>query len=160
MRISALALSGSLLAGLLLASCAPVVSQRGYLPDAAGEASIRVGVDTKATIQQRLGDPSTQATFTGDAWYYISSTEKQVAFFDPKVENRAILAIHFDKDGKVTELKHYALRDGHVIAFESRITPTRGHDVTFLEQVLGSTPGVPVGQDTENSNPGGGSHVP
>jgi outer membrane protein assembly factor BamE (lipoprotein component of BamABCDE complex) len=155
MRISVLALSG-----LLLASCAPVVSQRGYLPDPAGEASIKIGVDTQATIQQRLGDPSTKATFGGGAWYYISSTEKQVAFFDPKVENRAILAVHFDKDGKVTGLKHYSLKDGHVVAFEGRVTPTRGREITFLEQVLGSTPGVPVGQDTTNQNPGGGSQYP
>ncbi|MGA9796090.1 MAG: outer membrane protein assembly factor BamE [Rhizomicrobium sp.] len=155
MRISVLALSG-----LLLASCAPVISQRGYLPDPAGEASIKIGVDTQATIQQRLGDPSTKATFGGGAWYYISSTEKQVAFFDPKVENRAILAVHFDKDGKVTGLKHYSLKDGHVVAFEGRVTPTRGREITFLEQVLGSTPGVPVGQDTSNQNPGGGSQYP
>ena len=160
MRFSALPFSGPLLAGLLLSSCAPVVSQRGYLPDPAGEASIRPGLDTKATIQQRLGDPSTQATFGGDAWYYVSSTEKAVAFFDPKIENRAILAVHFDKDGKVADLKHYSLRDGHVIAFESRITPTRGREITFLEQVLGSTPGVPVGQDTQNTNPGGGGQHP
>lgn len=160
MRFSALALSGSLLTGVLLASCAPIISQRGYLPDPAGEASIRIGLDTKATIQQRLGDPSTQATFSGDAWYYISSSEKQVAFFDPKIESRAILAVHFDKDGKVIDLKHYGLKDGHVIAFESRITPTRGRDITFLEQVLGSTPGVPVGQDTQNTNPGGGRTYP
>lgn len=155
MRLSALALSG-----LLLASCTPVVSQRGYLPDPSGEASIRLGVDTKATIQQRLGDPSTQATFGSDSWYYISSTEKQVAFFDPKIQSRAILAVHFDNDGKVTDLKHYSLRDGHVIAFEGRVTPTRGHDITFLEQVLGSTPGVPIGQDTSQQNPGGGSRYP
>lgn len=155
MRLSAVALSG-----LLLASCTPVVSQRGYLPDPAGEASIKVGFDTKSTIQQRLGDPSTQATFGGDSWYYISSTERQIAFFDPQIQNRAILAVHFDKDGKVTDLKHYALRDGHVVAFESRITPTRGRDITFLQQVLGSTPGVPVGQDTSQQNPGGGQRYP
>ena len=155
MRISAFALSG-----LLLTSCSPIVSQRGYLPDPAGEASIKVGVDTKTTIQQRLGDPSTQATFSEDSWYYISSTERQVAFFDPKIENRAILAVHFDKDGKVTDLKHYGLRDGHVIAFESRITPTRGREITFLSQVLGSTPGVPIGGDTQSQNPGGGQHYP
>jgi outer membrane protein assembly factor BamE (lipoprotein component of BamABCDE complex) len=76
------------------------------------------------------------------------------------VENRAILAVHFDKDGKVTGLKHYSLKDGHVVAFESRVTPTRGREITFLEQVLGSTPGVPVGQDTSNQNPGGGSQYP
>ncbi len=61
-----------------------------------------------------MGNASTTATFGGDAWYYISSTEKQVAFFTPTVLNREILAVYFDKTGKVTGLRHFGLRDGHV----------------------------------------------
>ena len=98
----------------LIAGCTPVVNQRGYLQDLDVEASIDPVTDTKTTIQQRLGYPSTEATFTNDAWYYISSVEKQVAFFHPTVESRAILAVYFDKNGKVTDLKHYTLEDGHV----------------------------------------------
>ena len=118
------------------------------------EASIDPATDTKTTIQQRLGYPSTEATFTNDAWYYISSVERQVAFFHPTVESRAILAVYFDKTGKVTDLKHYTLDDGHVVAFETRTTPTRGREITFLQQLFNATPGVPI-TNTGNSNPGG-----
>ena len=151
MRFPALALAATLLLG-----CTPVVTQRGYLPDAAGEASIRVGTDTKTTVQKRLGDPSTQATFQGTSWYYISSTEKQVAFFDPTVLTRSILAVRFDKDGKVTDIEHYSLKDGHVVAFESRETPARGKEMTFLQQLFNATPGVPLGGGGGGGNPGGG----
>jgi outer membrane protein assembly factor BamE (lipoprotein component of BamABCDE complex) len=144
---------------VLLLGCTPVVSDRGYLPDPIGEASIKIGTDTKQTIQSRLGDPSTQATFGGDAWYYISSTEKQIAFFDAKTEARSILAIHFDKDGHVTDIRHYGLKDGHVVAFETRETPAKGRELTFLQQLFSATPGVPVGSGN-NQNPGGGGGPP
>jgi outer membrane protein assembly factor BamE (lipoprotein component of BamABCDE complex) len=147
---------------VLVAGCTPVVNNRGYLPDPDAEKNITVGKDTKTTIQQALGFPSTQATFTqsGDAWYYISSVEKQIAFFRPSVQSRAILAIYFDKDGKVTDLKHYSLKDGHVVAFESRETPTNGREMTFLQQLFNATPGVPLGNNNDNRNPGGGNGPP
>jgi len=157
MKIPALAL-----AAVVLLGCTPVINQRGYLADPIGEASIKVGTDTKTTIQQRLGDPSTEAEFGGDAWYYVSSVERQVAFFDPTIETRAIMAVYFDKDGKVTDIKHFGLKDGHVVAFESRTTPTPGHELTFLEQLFSATPGVPLGTGPTSggSNPGGGGGYP
>jgi outer membrane protein assembly factor BamE (lipoprotein component of BamABCDE complex) len=154
MRISAVVLSAALLMG-----CTPVINERGYLPDPAGEASIKSGTDTKTTVQARLGDPSTTATFGDDTWYYISSTERQVAFFDPIVTRRKILAVHFDKDGKVADLQHYGLKDGHVVAFETRTTPAKGREITFLQQLFNATPGVPLGGagGASQQNPGGGN---
>jgi outer membrane protein assembly factor BamE (lipoprotein component of BamABCDE complex) len=153
MKLLTLSLSAALLLG-----CAPVINQRGYLPDPVGEASIRIGTDSKTSIQQRLGDPSTQATFGTDSWYYISSVEKQVAFFDPRVESRTILAVRFDKDGRVTDIRHYGLKDGHVVAFETRETPAKGKELTFLQQLFNATPGVPIGSGGAGGspNPGGG----
>lgn len=153
MRKMVLALSAVLVMG-----CTPVTNTRGYLPDPDVVASIGVGKDTKTSIQQRLGYPSTTATFNGDAWYYISSVEKEIAFFRPTVQSRAILAVYFDKDGKVTDVKHYSLRDGHVVAFETRQTPTKGRELTFLQQLFNATPGVPIGGAT--GGPGGGSPNP
>jgi len=152
MRISAVVLTAALLMG-----CTPVINERGYLPDPAGEASIKMGVDTKTTVQQRLGDPSTTATFGDDTWYYISSTERQVAFFDPTVTRRKILAIHFDKDGKVAQINHYGLKDGHIVAFETRTTPAKGRELTFLQQLFNATPGVPLNNGQNQNNPGGGN---
>ncbi len=148
------------LAALLAAGCTPVTNQRGYLPDPVGEASVKVGTDTETTVQQRLGDPSTRAVFGTDVWYYISSVEKQIAFFDPKTETRSILAIHFDKDGKVANLRHYSLKDGNVIAFETHTTPARGRELTFLQQLFNATPGVPIGNIGQNNGAPGGPGGP
>lgn len=152
MKIPAVVVS---LSAVVLLACTPVVNQRGYLPDPVGEASIRIGKDTKTTIQQRLGDPSTQATFGTDSWYYISSVEKQIAFFDPRVESRSILAIHFDGNGRVADIRHYGLKDGHIVAFETLETPAKGKELTFLQQLFNATPGVPVGTTGQSQNPGG-----
>ncbi len=148
------------LAAILVMGCTPVTNTRGYLPDPDAEAAIGVGKDTKTSVQQRLGFPSTEATFNADAWYYISSIEKEIAFFRPTVQSRAILAVYFDKDGKVTDIKHYTLRDGHVVAFETRETPTKGKELTFLQQLFNATPGVPMGGQTGTPNPGGGGGPP
>jgi hypothetical protein len=55
------------------------------------------------------------------------------------------------------------LRDGHVVAFESRVTPTKGRELTFLQQLFNATPGVPIGGSTpggNSPNPGGGGGGP
>ena len=153
--------SSVLLAGAaLLIACAPVISQRGYLPDPAAEASIKTGTDTKTTVQERLGYASTTATFNNDSWYYISATEKQVAFFNPTILKRQVLAVYFDKQNKVTGVRHYGLKDGHLIAFESRTTPARGRETTFLQELLKATPGSSA-TNIQETNPGnGGGPVP
>jgi outer membrane protein assembly factor BamE (lipoprotein component of BamABCDE complex) len=160
MRVSAFIFAAALPLTMTLSSgCTPVISQRGYLPDPVAEASITIHKDTKTTIQKKLGDPSTRATFGGDAWYYISSVHQNIAFFDARELKRSILAVYFNKSGAVTNLRHYGLKDGHVVAFETRETPTRGREITFLQQLLNATPGVPVGgagQPGGQRNPGGG----
>jgi outer membrane protein assembly factor BamE (lipoprotein component of BamABCDE complex) len=153
--------SSVLLAGAaFLIACAPVISQRGYLPDPAAEATIKTGTDTKTTVQERLGYASTTATFNNDSWYYISATEKQVAFFNPTILKRQVLAVYFDKQNKVTGVRHYGLKDGHLIAFESRTTPARGRETTFLQELLKATPGSSA-TNIQETNPGnGGGPVP
>ena len=153
--------SSLLLAGAaLLIACAPVISQRGYLPDPAAEATIKTGADTKTTVQERLGYASTTATFNNDSWYYISATEKQVAFFNPTILKRQVLAVYFDKQNKVTGVRHYGLKDGHLIVFESRTTPARGRETTFLQELLKATPGSSA-TNIQETNPGnGGGPIP
>ena len=138
----------------LLIACTPVINQRGYLEDKELEASVHPGTDTKTSVQDKLGYASTTATFGNDAWYYISQTEKQVAFFSPTIQQRSILAIYFDKGGKVTGLQHYALAQGHLVSLESRTTPARGRELTFLQQLLNASPASQTGM--QQTNPGGG----
>jgi len=52
------------------------------------------------------------------------------------------------------------LRDGHVIAFESRETPARGRETTFLQELLKATPGSSA-TNIQETNPGnGGGPIP
>ena len=153
--------SSVLLAGAVaLIACAPVISQRGYLPDPTVESSIKAGTDSKTTVQERLGYASTTATFGNDSWYYISATEKQVAFFNPTILKRQVLAVYFDKQNKVTGVRHYGLRDGHLISFESRTTPARGRETTFLQELLKATPGSSATQIQETNPGNGGGPIP
>jgi outer membrane protein assembly factor BamE (lipoprotein component of BamABCDE complex) len=144
----------------VLIACAPVISQRGYLPNPEAEASIKPGTDTKTTIQERLGYASTTATFGNDSWYYISATEKQVAFFTPTVLKRQILAVYFDKNNTVTSTRRFSLEDGHIISFDKRETPARGRELTFLQQLLNATPGTSATQIQQNNPGNGGGPVP
>ena len=157
--------AGALAVAAATVACMPVISNRGYLPDREVESRIKAGTDTKTSVQERLGYASTTASFGADSWYYISQVEKQVAFFHPTVLRRQILAVYFDKDGKVTGLRHFTLRDGHVVAFESRETPARGREMTFLQQLLNATPGSasqPIQQTTPGNGggPTGGGGIP
>ena len=142
-------------AAAFLIACTPVISQRGYMEDKDVVSGIKAGTDTKTSVQEKLGYASTTATFGGDAWYYISQSERQIAFFAPTVEQRSILAVYFDKDGKVASMRHYTLAQGHLISLEDRTTPARGRELTFLQQLLNANPAAQNGM--QQTNPGNGA---
>lgn len=139
------------IAALALGACSPVVSQRGYIPDPEKVAQVQIGVDDKTSVSERLGTPSNAATFDGDTWYYIASTEEQLMFFRPETVRRDILAVGFDKDGRVSRLEHYGLKDGQVIAYSDNETETKGRELTFLQQMFGN-----IGKGLGGGGGGGG----
>jgi outer membrane protein assembly factor BamE (lipoprotein component of BamABCDE complex) len=127
-------------AGLLTTSaCAPITSYSGFQAIDANPKDVKVGEDTKSTVRGRLGSPSTTSTFEDDIWFYIAQVKEQVAFRRPQVVNREVVAIRFNRDSEVVEsVDHYTLEDGKVVAFNDRETPTRGRELTILEQLLGN----------------------
>jgi hypothetical protein len=48
------------------------------------------------------------------------------------------------------------LKDGHIVAFETRTTPAKGRELTFLQQLFSATPGIPLGGMTPGQNGGSG----
>ena len=143
----------------LVAACAPVENQRGYVPDQQAIMSIQVGMDTKDTVSRKLGDPSTSATFNNDTWYYISAHVEQNAFFAPRATERNIVAVEFASDGKVADVHRYTLADGKVVDFVSRETPTRGREQTLLQQIFNAVPGR-VGAPGAPGQTGPGGPIP
>ena len=134
-RLAAHALLLAALA-LALAGCLGETFQRGYvLPDGALE-QIRLGASQEQVLIV-LGTPSTVATVSGEAFYYISQTATRAASFMPTtITDQRVVAIYFDKDRRVQRVANYGIRDGKVFDFVSRTTPTAGSDAGFLKQLF------------------------
>ena len=146
---------------VFLTACTAVENQRGYVPDAEVLGSLAVGQDTKATVAQKLGNPTVAGTFNNDTWYYISSHDVQTAFFATHSVRRNIVAVEFSNTGQIASVKRYGLEDGSIIDYVTRETPTRGRELSLLQQIFNAVPGN-VGQAAPNqeTNPGGGGGPP
>jgi outer membrane protein assembly factor BamE (lipoprotein component of BamABCDE complex) len=132
------ALAGLLVvAAAVLANCSPIVDHRGYLPRQGDMQNLQPGM-SKVEVEALLGSPSTTATInlSGDSYYYISSVVEERAFLRPKEVERQVVAIRFDENDQVESFGHYGLEDGRVINFSDRETPTRGREMSILQQLI------------------------
>ena len=110
---------------------------RGYHMDEDTIAQIKVGSTTKPEALAVLGTPSTTSTVGGDAWYYIGQRmARTVMFLNPTVADQTVFAIYFDKNGKVSRIANYGLKDGQVFDYVSRTTPTGGQEPDFLHNIM------------------------
>ena len=139
-----------------LGACAPIRSTHGFQVVETKPADIKVGEDTKSTVLEKLGSPSAASTFEPNNWFYMSQSVEQKAFFRPRVTQREVVAIAFGDDEKVKSVNTYTLADGKVIAFNGRKTPTRGRELTILEQLLGNVGrGSMLPRDQDDDTPAG-----
>lgn len=138
-------------------ACNPILRTHGYVPTETDKPQqIMPGTDTKATVLARLGNPSTEGVFEKDVWYYMSSVQERLAYIRPQISDRNITAVVFDDDGSVQAVAEYKLENGNIVDFVGRETPTRGRQLSVLEQIFG-TIGLPTDQLNRNQDvPGGG----
>lgn len=125
-------------AALALAACGSTTEtlQRGYvLPEGALE-QIPVGASQDQVLIV-LGTPSTVATVSGEAFYYISQTAQRKAAFMPyEPVDQRVVAVYFDKERRVSRLANYGLKDGKVFDFYSQTTPTGGQELNYLRGIF------------------------
>jgi outer membrane protein assembly factor BamE (lipoprotein component of BamABCDE complex) len=130
-------------ASLLLSACGGSFSQhyqRGYvLPEGALE-QVPLG-SSQEQVLIVLGTPSTVATVSGEAFYYISQRGEQSFSFQPqKVTDQRVLAVYFDKNRRVERIANYGMKDGKVFDFISRTTPTSGQELSYLGYIFNIVP--------------------
>ena len=94
-----------------------------------------------------------------DTWYYINSVRQRYAYLRPQIEDRTVTAIEFNADGQVTKVAEYGLEDGVPVNYVDRKTPTRGRELSVLEQIFGTIGRLPtdrIGGNTPGNSGGGG----
>jgi outer membrane protein assembly factor BamE (lipoprotein component of BamABCDE complex) len=151
------ALAAAASAGLLASgACVPITTYSGFQAIEVSPSDVKPGEDTKSTVMGKLGSPSVTSTFDPNIWFYMSQVTDRVAFYSPRVARRDIVAISFDKTTEqVVSVNSYALQDGKVFAYNDRETPTRGREMTILEQLLGNVGrGGMLPRDEEERVPG------
>lgn len=124
---------------LVVSACAPTIGTNGFQVIDANPADVAVGTDTRETVVARLGSPSTRSTFEPEGvWYYISQTTEKYTYNLPEVSQRRVTEITFNDTGQVAQVRTLGLADGQDVGMQSRETPTRGRQLTVIEQLLGN----------------------
>jgi outer membrane protein assembly factor BamE (lipoprotein component of BamABCDE complex) len=133
-RLGALskALAAVLALSLPLAGCFGETYQKGYIVPEGALEQIPIGASQEQVLIL-LGTPSTVATVSGEAFYYISQrAERTVAFMRQETVDQRVIAVYFDKNRRVERLANYGIKDGKIFDFISRTTPTSGREINYL----------------------------
>jgi outer membrane protein assembly factor BamE (lipoprotein component of BamABCDE complex) len=110
---------------------------RGYVADQRTMDQIKIGATSKPEALTLMGTPSTTSTVGGDAWYYIGQKmQRQLAFMPATMTDQHVIALYFNKGGKVERIANYGMKDGKVFDFVSRTTPTGGSEPNFLANMF------------------------
>ena len=142
--------------GAAASACSPVVRRHGYVPEDTPLSAIEPYSDTKASVLQRYGNPSTSGVFDAETWYYVTNVREQLGYLKPESSARSIVAVRFDGAGVVSQVDTYTLANGRNVKMIGRETPTRGRELTVLEQLLGNVGAIPADQlSTQDNLPGG-----
>jgi len=130
--------TGVFLLAFAVSACSAQLNSHGNIPDQEIIDSIRIGKSNRAQISGMLGTPSARATFDQEAWYYVGTRTSKFAFMKKEILERKVLVIRFNKQGIVQKVERLDKQDGRELQVVDRKTPTRGKELTILEQLLGN----------------------
>lgn len=123
---------------LAVAGCTPVYKNHGYVPTPEELAEIKVGVDTRDSVVEKVGAPGASGVLKDSGFYYVASRVRHYGPKRPEVVERQLVAVSFDQRGVVRNIERFGLEDGYVIALDRRVTDSSVQDRGFLRQLLGN----------------------
>ncbi len=129
----------ALIAGCLvlsLAACVERIRAHGYVPEADDLDQITVGVDTRDTVAEVLGAPSTAGVTDDSGYYYVRTMVRHVGALEPKVVDREVVAVTFDDGGVVQNIERYGLEDGRAVVLSRRVTDNKTEGNGIIAQLL------------------------
>jgi len=119
-------------------ACSPIYQDHGYVPLETDLQQVRLGVDTRETVKEKVGDPSTSGIVNGGDYYWVRSRFRTIGPREPEVIEREIVAISFDRAGRVANVERYGLEDGRAVPLSRRVTSSSTDNKGFLRQLLGN----------------------
>lgn len=113
-------------------------TNHGNRPPVSRLEQVKPGEQTRDEVRMLLGTPSVVPEFGDDTWYYVSTVKQPQSFDNPETVEREIIAIRFDENGVVADIETLDITAGQEVTPVARKTPTRGREMTILEQAIGN----------------------
>jgi outer membrane protein assembly factor BamE (lipoprotein component of BamABCDE complex) len=134
-----LTLTCALLGTLGVAACSPVKYTRGNLiePEQLEQAQSEMQILTERDVLRMFGTPTSKSIFNDNVWYYVGMKTEQTAFFDEEITEKRMISVAFDESGTVDTISTID-SEGYEVPISKRKTPTSGHNLTVLQQLLGN----------------------
>ena len=116
--------------------CGSRIATRGNEVSTEQISTLEVGSHDREQIFSMFGSPSSTSSFGDETWYYIFEKDESVAFLEPEVKERTVLALQFDDSGKLANIKTTGLDGAQKVTPVERKTATAGNKLSFIEQMI------------------------
>jgi outer membrane protein assembly factor BamE (lipoprotein component of BamABCDE complex) len=127
-----------LCAAVGLAACSPTYRNHGYIPPADALEQIVVGDDTRESVAEKVGVPSSSGVLNDGGYYYVRMRTRAIGPLAPEEIDRQVVAISFSSAGVVQNIETFGLEDGIVVPLQRRVTSSPVSDKSFIRQLLGN----------------------
>lgn len=128
--------AGLVLCLVAVTGCTAQYRNHGYVPSDEDLNNIIVGVDTRDTVAETVGPPSTSDMMDESGFYYVETRIKRFAYQEPEIVDRSVVAITFDSAGVVRNIETFGLEAGRVVPLSKRVTEPVGETNNFLKRLL------------------------
>lgn len=135
---------------VLLGACTAQYQTHGYMPPEEDLQQIVPGVDTRASVEDLVGVPTTSGVTRDSGFYYIETEMKRFAWQAPEVVDRRVLAITFGEGEVVDNIVTYGLEDGRVVPIQKRVTVSGDGEIGFIRRLFGNIGGLSLDNLLDN----------
>ncbi|MGC1498171.1 MAG: outer membrane protein assembly factor BamE [Sulfitobacter sp.] len=138
-QISVRAIQATALAAFIaLGACTPIYQNHGYIPPQEDLDQIQVGSDTRESVAEKIGVPTSAGVLNSSGYYYVKMRKRSIGPLASKEIERQVVAISFADNGVVQNVERFGLERGEVVQISRRVTSSSVSDKSFLRQLLGN----------------------
>ncbi|MGB3246405.1 MAG: outer membrane protein assembly factor BamE [Sulfitobacter sp.] len=118
--------------------CSPTFKNHGYIPPQDQLDEIRVGSDTRSTVAEKVGVPTSAGVLNDSGYYYVRMRTKTIGPLATREIDREVVAISFSSAGLVQNVERFGLEKGRIVPLQQRVTSSPVSDKSFIRQLLGN----------------------
>lgn len=130
--------AGAFVAITSLTACSPQFENHGYIPPQEDLDQIQIGTDTRESVSQKVGVPTSAGVLSNSGYYYVKMRQRSIGPLAPKEIDRQVVAISFSEGGIVSNVERFGLERGQVVPLSRRVTSSSVRDKSILRKLLGN----------------------